>query len=75
MINFLKFFFTIWKIIHKRRSFDNFCNAYLKKKIFFKETKKALQKKISVAKTMIAWKLPLGIRDGLLEELQTKNHS
>ena len=62
------------EIIHKRRSFDNFCNAYLKKKIL-KETKTTLQKKISVAKTMIAWKLPLGIRDGLLEELQTKNHS
>ena len=62
------------EIIHKRRSFDNFCNAYLKKN-FLKETKTTLQKKISVAKTMIAWKLPLGIRGGLLEELQTKNHS
>ena len=62
------------EIIHKRRSFDNFCNAYFKK-FFFKRNKKSLQKKISVAKTMIAWKLPLGIRDGLLEELQTKNHS
>ena len=48
---------------------------HILKKFFLKETKKTLQKKISVAKTMTAWKLPLGIRDGLLEELQTKNHS
>ena len=32
------------EIIHKRRSFDNFCNAYLKK-IFFKRNKKNITKK------------------------------
>lgn len=74
MINLIKFFFTIWKLYIKDAVLITSV-MHILKKFFLKETKKTLQKKISVAKTMTAWKLPLGIRDGLLEELQTKNHS